>query len=97
MLARVARYEVAPERCEEAVEAFTGAGDEIAGMTGFQSGYVLVDSESGSIISCTFWNDGQSLETSAARAASARRRAVDAVEGEVVSVQTFDVVRELSG
>jgi heme-degrading monooxygenase HmoA len=95
MLARVARYEVPPERCDEAVDAFTSAGSDIAALPGFHSGYVLVDSETGAVVSCTFWEDEQSLEAGATRAAGARRQAIGAVDGDVLSVQTFDVVREL--
>jgi heme-degrading monooxygenase HmoA len=95
MLARVARYEVAPERCDETVKAFEETGPEIAGLAGFEGGYVLVDSETGSVVTFTFWEGSQALDASATRATSLRRRAIDAVEGDVTSVQTFDVVREL--
>jgi heme-degrading monooxygenase HmoA len=94
MLARVARYEVDPDRCDAVVDAFTSAGQDIAGLEGFESGYVLVDAETGAVVTCTFWADEQSLEASATRAAGARRQAIGTVDGDVVSVQTFDVVRE---
>jgi len=94
MQARVARYEVAPERCEEAIDAFLDAAREIAAMDGFESGYVFVDSETGETMTLTFWENQTAAEASATRAATARRRAVTAVEGEVASVQGFDVVRE---
>jgi heme-degrading monooxygenase HmoA len=97
MLARVARYEIAPERCDEALDAFTSAGGDIAGMDGYHAGYVLVDPETGAVVTFTLWDDQQSLDASATRAASARRRAVAIVEGDVLSVQTFDVVRPLGG
>ena len=45
MLARVARYEVPPDRCDEAVEALAESAKEIADMDGFQNGYVFVDSK----------------------------------------------------
>jgi heme-degrading monooxygenase HmoA len=95
MLARISRYEIAPERCDEAVEAFTTAGRDIAAMDGFHSGYVLVEPETGALMTFTLWQDQQALDASATRAASARRRAIAVVEGDVLSVQTFDVVREL--
>jgi heme-degrading monooxygenase HmoA len=94
--ARVARYEVPPDRCDEAVDAFTSAGSEIAALDGFHSGYLLVDAETGAVVTCTFWDDEASLEAAATRAATARREAVGAVEGDVLSVQTFDVVRDLA-
>ena len=94
MQARVARYEVPPDRCDEAVEAFLDAAKDVAAMDGFQSGYVFVDSETGETMTVVFWQNPTAAETSATRAASARRRAVSAVDGEVQSVQSFDVVRE---
>lgn len=94
MQARVARYEVPPDRCDEAVEAFLDAAEEITSMDGFQNGYVFVDSETGETMTVVFWQSPTAAETSATHAATARRRAVSAVDGEVQSVQSFDVVRE---
>jgi heme-degrading monooxygenase HmoA len=97
MLARVARYEVPPDRCDEAVEAFLDSAKEIASMDGFQNGYVFVDSETGETMTVVFWQNNAAAEASATHAATARRRAVSAVDGEVQSVQAFDVVREFGG
>jgi heme-degrading monooxygenase HmoA len=93
MQARVARYAVPPDRCDDAVKAFLDSAREIAEMDGFDRGYVLVDSETGTAISLTLWEDHAAFESSATKAALARRRAVDAVDGEVEWVQSFDVVR----
>ena len=97
MQARVARYEVPPERCDEAVEAFLDSAKKIASMNGFQSGYLFVDSDTGATMTVTFWESHAAAEDSATHAATARQRAVSAVDGEVQSVQSFDVVREFSG
>jgi heme-degrading monooxygenase HmoA len=93
MQARVARYEVSPERCDDAVEAFLGSARDIIEMDGFQSGYLLVNSETGETVTVTFWESQATADASATRAASLRRRAIAAVEGDVSSVQGFDVVR----
>ena len=93
MQARVARYEVSADRCDESVTAFLESAQAIAEMDGFDSGFVLVDSETGATMTLTFWESGAAADASATHAASARRRAVDAVDGEVQSVQSFDVVR----
>ena len=94
MLARVARYEINPERCDEAVDAFMESAQSIAGMDGLERGYVLVDSENGGVMTITFWRDDNTAEASAVAATRARRRAVEAVDGDVLSVQSFDVVRD---
>jgi heme-degrading monooxygenase HmoA len=95
--ARVARYEVSPERCDQAVDAFLDAAKEITAMDGFGSGYVLVNSETGETMTVVFWQSQTAADASATHAATARRRAVSAVDGEVASVQTFDVVRQFDG
>ena len=97
MQARVARYEVPPDRCDEAVEAFVDSAKEIASMDGFESGYVFVDSETGATMTVTFWQSHAAAEDSATRAATVRQRAVSSVDGEVQSVQGFDVVHEFGG
>jgi heme-degrading monooxygenase HmoA len=84
---------VSPDRCDEAVKAFLESAQEIAAMDGFDSGYVLVDSETGETMTFTFWESRAAADASASHAAAARRRAVTAVDGEVQSVQSFDVVR----
>jgi heme-degrading monooxygenase HmoA len=95
MLARVARYEVAPERCDEALKAFQESALDIAAMSGLERGYVLIDSETGAMFTVTVWKNQAALDASETRAAAARRRAIAVVEGEVHWVQVFDVVREI--
>ena len=94
MQARVARYEVPSDRCDEAVEAFLDSGKDIAAMEGFEGGYLFVDSQTGETMTLTFWQSQTAADASSTHAATARRRAVSAVDGEVASVQAFDVVRE---
>jgi heme-degrading monooxygenase HmoA len=74
------------------VKAFLDSAQEIAEMDGFDGGYLLVDSESGTAMTLALWSNHAAFETSATKAALARRRAVDAVDGEVELVQSFDVV-----
>jgi heme-degrading monooxygenase HmoA len=95
MQARVARYEVASERIEDAVQAFGQAAQEIQEQDGFAGGYVLVDYEDGRTMSVTLWNSQAALEQSESTARRARNSAADAVGGSVLSVETFDVAREL--
>jgi heme-degrading monooxygenase HmoA len=94
MLARVARYEVDPERSNDAIKAFEDSAQDIAAMEGLHAGYILVDSETGAVTTVTFWESQAALDSSETRAAGARQRAIQAVEGDVQSVQAFDVVRE---
>lgn len=95
MYARVARYEVAPERMEEAVEAFRDAVGRIEGLRGLKGGSVLTDAEEGVIMSMTFWESRAAMEASEVQAAGARQAAAQRVDGIVVSVHCLDVVAEI--
>ena len=95
MLARVARYEVQPNRIDEAIQAFGDAATEIEGLPGFAGGYVLVDPDDGRTMTLTLWTNVGALENSEAVAGRARRHAAEAVDGSVLSVEKFEVAREL--
>lgn len=97
MHARVARYEVAPDRMEEAVSAFQEAGTGLQSIEGLVGGYLLVDSDTGMTITLTLWDTQRDLETGQTRAASLRQRAVREVEGTVHSVEEFEVALEFGG
>ncbi|MEP6908997.1 MAG: antibiotic biosynthesis monooxygenase [Actinomycetota bacterium] len=95
MFARVARYEVPPERMDEAVKAFQEAATEIEGLEGLKGGSVLVDAEDGVIMSMTFWETRTAMLDSEVKAAGLRRQAAKQVDGNVVSVHCLDVVSEI--
>ncbi len=95
MLARVARYEVGPDRLQDAVDAFGEAGREIEHLDGFAGGYVLVDYEDGRTMTLTLWENDAALEESETTARAARNKAAGAVEGSVLSVEKFEVAQEL--
>jgi heme-degrading monooxygenase HmoA len=95
MLARVARYEVDPARIDSAVQAFAEAASEVEQLQGFAGGYVLVDPDDGRTMTLTLWENSAVLENSEPVAGRARRRAAEAVGGSVLSVEKFEVAREL--
>jgi heme-degrading monooxygenase HmoA len=94
VFARVARYEVPAERFETAVEAYRAATDELDGVSGFQGGYVFTAPEEGVIMSMTLWQSRAAMDESEVHAARLRREATDQVDGEVMSVQRFEVAVE---
>ena len=49
MFARVVRYKVDPERCDEALEAFEEAAKAIGDIDGITGGYVMVDGDIDSV------------------------------------------------
>jgi heme-degrading monooxygenase HmoA len=95
MHARVARYRIEAERCNDAVASFSEAGAEIAKLEGFRDGYVLVDPDDGEVLTITVWDSHASLDASDMKATSARRRAAEAVDGTVEAVSRYDVAIEL--
>jgi heme-degrading monooxygenase HmoA len=95
MFARVARYEVDPDRTQEAIDAFHDAVTQLEGTEGLEGGYVCVDYEDGAIMSMTFWQNRTALDESERKAAGLRQDAAKRVEGRVVSVQSLDVAIEI--
>ena len=96
MLARVARYEFEAGRIDAAVEAFGEAATQVEQLDGFAGGYVLVDPEDGRTMTVTLWDNAAVLENSERVAGNARRQAAAAVDGSVLSVEKFEVARELT-
>jgi len=96
MLARVARYEVSSDRIDDAVDSFGQAAQAIQELVGFQGGYVLVDHEDGRTMTVTLWDNLATMESSESVARSARNEAASAVDGQVLSVEKFEVAQELS-
>jgi len=94
VFARVARYEVPEERIETAVEAFRAATDQLEGVSGFRGGYLFSSPGEGVIMSLTLWESRAAMDESEVRAARLRREATDQVDGEVTSVQRFEVAVE---
>jgi heme-degrading monooxygenase HmoA len=95
VFARVARYEVAPERIDDAVQAFGQAAREIEQLDGFEGGYLLVDPDDGRTMTLTVWTNFAAVEASEKRAREARQQAAHAVDGEVLSVELFEIAQEL--
>jgi heme-degrading monooxygenase HmoA len=94
VFARVVRYSVEPERCEEALKAFEEAAREIGEIDGIQGVYVMTDGDSGRIITLTLWEDLAKMEASEVRASRLRQEALRTVEGEIDSVERLRVAVE---
>ncbi len=94
MYARMSVYELPRDRSLEATESFREAIDGIKEVGGLKAAYFLLTCEDESqekAIALTLWEDRAAMETSRIRAARLRADAARAVEGEVVSVEEFEV------
>lgn len=83
------------ERIDEAVRAFGEAAAMLEELAGFAGGLVLVDPEDGRSMTLSLWENAAALENSESVAGRARRQAANAVGGSVLSVEKFEVAREL--
>jgi heme-degrading monooxygenase HmoA len=90
--ARIVRYSVDPERCDEALAAFEEAARQIGDIEGITGGYVMADGDSGRIVTVTLWEDQAKLEASEVRASRLRQEALRSVAGDVESVERLKVV-----
>jgi heme-degrading monooxygenase HmoA len=89
--ARLARYAIEPDRLVEALEGFREAGRELSQLEGYQGGHLLVDHDDGTLITLTLWENRAAVDASDVRAASLRQRALRSVDGEVQSVNLYEV------
>jgi hypothetical protein len=94
MQARLVQYSVEPERVDEAVRGFQEASVELQQLNGNKGGYVLVDRDTGQLFTLTLWDGHGALSNSEVRAAGLRKRAMEAAEGTVESVRSFEVAVE---
>jgi heme-degrading monooxygenase HmoA len=91
VFARVVRYSVDPERCDEALRKLEEAAKEIGDIDGITGGYVMADGESGRIVTVTLWEDLQKMEASEVRASRLRQEALREVEGDIESVERLRI------
>ena len=94
MWARVARYEVEPERIDQAVEGFEAAAEGLADLRGTRGGFLLVDRNDGSALTVTLWEDYDSLCASEVAAAGLRRQAMEQAQGAIAAVSLYEVAAE---
>ena len=97
MFARVARYGIPTERTEEAEAAFREAAAQIQQLDGLERVTVMIDRESGTLITVTIWATRAALEASEVRASRARQQAVGAVDGDCHSVDRLEVFADVTG
>jgi heme-degrading monooxygenase HmoA len=96
LFARVSTYEVPPDQAREATQSFEQALGQIRGLKGLAAAYLLVNSESGRVLTMTLWDSAATMEASHVTASRLRTEAVRTVDGSVLSIEEYEVAaREL--
>jgi heme-degrading monooxygenase HmoA len=90
MHARLSTYQGPPERIDEAIAAFD-ADDRLPELDGFREAYLLVDRDSGRMVTFTLWSDADAVAATAPAADSIRSRAATAGGQRVTAVDRFEV------
>ena len=90
MHARVSTYEGPPERIDEAIAAFD-ADDRLLDLKGLEDAYLLIDRESGRMVTVTLWDSREALDATAPSAGSIRTAAAGAGGQTVLSVEAYEV------
>jgi heme-degrading monooxygenase HmoA len=91
MFARVAIYEIPEDRQGEARTGFQEAIRRIREVPGLAEAYLLLGTESGRAVTITLWENREAMAASRVVASRLRGDAAAAVEGNVVSVEEFEV------
>ena len=92
MFARVSNYQGPPNQVDEGIRKVR---EEIlpraAELDGFKGAYFLVDRQSGRSVSITLWESEEAMRDSEEAANQLRSESAEASEGEVVSVESYEV------
>jgi heme-degrading monooxygenase HmoA len=96
MHARVARYQIPSERFGEVVPAFREAVERLKEVEGNKGGYLLIDRDNCTALTLTLWENQAALEASEVAAGRLRSEAVNAVDGEIQTVDRCEVALDFS-
>jgi heme-degrading monooxygenase HmoA len=94
MFARVSIYDVPPDRRAEARANFESAIERIREVEGLEDAQLLMGCDSDRAVTITFWESHGAMAASRVVASRLRSEAAASVDGEVVSVEEFEVVSE---
>jgi heme-degrading monooxygenase HmoA len=96
MFARVVRYQIPEARFGEVVPAFREAVEQLREIEGNKGGYLLIDRDNCTALTLTLWANQGALQASEVSATRLRSDAVDAVDGEVQTIDRCEVALDFS-
>lgn len=91
MFARVSSYEIPPQQAADAAGGFREAIGQIRDLKGFGAAYVLVNPHDGRLVTVTLWENAACMEASRVAASRLRTEAVRGADGDVLSVEEYEV------
>ena len=92
MYARVSIYEVPQDRRGEAEASFASALTRIREVDGLQKAQFFLGCDSERAVTITFWESQGAMAASRVAASRLRSDAASSVDGDVLSVEEFQVV-----
>ena len=94
MFARVSQYEVQPERLQQGQRALEEHLIPALRMQpGYSGGLLLGNPEEGKVLAVSLWESEQDMHATDEASVWCRAFGAEAVEGEVTSVETYEVYR----
>ena len=97
MFARLSTYEVPPHQAREAKQSFEQALGQIRVLKGFEASYLLMDPETGKVVTVTIWESAATMEATHVTASRLRTEAVRSVDGNVLSIDEYEVAAHVLG
>lgn len=91
MFARATTIQGRPENVEEGIARYREALSQFREMSGNQGAFLLVDRSSGKAVGITLWDSEQSVTESRERANELRERAAEEAQGDIQSVEEYEV------
>jgi hypothetical protein len=96
MHARVVRYKIPQERFGEVVSTFREPVEQLREIDGNRGGYLLIDRENCTALTLTLWENQAALESSEVAASRLRSEAINAIDGEIQTVDKCEVALDFS-
>jgi quinol monooxygenase YgiN len=96
MFARVVRYRISESRFGEVIPAFREAVEGLQEIEGNRGGYLLIDRDNCTALTMTLWENQAALDASEVAASRLRSEAIEAVEGEIQTVDRCEVALDFS-
>jgi heme-degrading monooxygenase HmoA len=94
MFARLSMYQIPPERKGEAQANFEGAVGQIREVEGLEKAIFMLGCDSDRAVTITFWESHAAMSASRVMASRLRSDAASSVDGDVLSVEEFEVISD---